>query len=162
LLLKEINDLGGDFLSLKSLFGNSKTMTIIKEALRLYPPAWIIDRVALEDDSFKDFSWEKGTIVEFLLYDMHRNPVYWEKPNSFLPERFEDEDVKSKPYFPFGNGARYCIGEHFAYMEMILFLRLFYKKYQLELETKEMKTIALITLRPIELRGKIVSNFEDH
>ncbi|MGS0748657.1 cytochrome P450 [Halpernia sp. GG3] len=158
LLLKEINDLGEDFLSLKSLFGNSKTMTILKESLRLYPPAWIIDRVALEDDSFKDWSWEKGTIVEFLLYDMHRNPVYWERPNSFLPKRFEDEDLKSKPYFPFGSGARYCIGEHFAYMEMILFLRLFYKKYQLELETKEMKTIALITLRPVELRGKIVSN----
>lgn len=156
LLLKEINSLGEDFLSLKTLFGNSKTMTIIKESLRLYPPAWIMDRVALEDDSFKDFSWEKGTIVEFLLYDMHRNPVYWENPNSFLPERFEDENVKNKPYFPFGNGARYCIGEHFAYMEMILFLRLFYKKNQLKLDTKEMETIALITLRPVELKGKIV------
>ena len=132
-------------------------MTIIKESLRLYPPAWIIDRVALADDSFKGFSWEKGTIVEFLLYDMHRNPEFWEQPDSFLPERFEDSDIKTKPYFPFGNGARHCIGEHFAYMEMILFLRLFYKKYKLKLETKEMKTIALITLRPVELRGKIVA-----
>ncbi|SFB97695.1 cytochrome P450 [Kaistella jeonii] len=158
LLVKEINDLGEDFLSLKTLFGNSKTMTIIKESLRLYPPAWIIDRVALEDDTFKDFSWGKGTIVEFLLYDMHRNPVFWEQPNSFLPERFNESDIKSKPYFPFGSGARHCIGEHFAYMEMILFLRLFYKKYHLELETKEMKTIALITLRPVELRGTIISN----
>jgi cytochrome P450 len=158
LLVKEINDLGDDFLSLKTLFGNSKTMTIIKESLRLFPPAWIIDRVALEDDSFKDFSWEKGTIVEFLLYDMHRNPVDWEESNSFLPERFEADDIKTKSYFPFGSGQRHCIGEHFAYMEMILFLRLFYKKYQLELETKEMKTIALITLRPVELRGKIVCN----
>ncbi|UJF28944.1 cytochrome P450 [Kaistella sp. 97-N-M2] len=158
LLIKEIDNLGEDFLALKTLFGNSKTMTIIKESLRLYPPAWIIDRVALEDDSFKDFSWEKGTIVEFLMYDMHRNSAYWEQPDSFLPERFLEEDIKNKPYFPFGNGARYCIGEHFAYMEMILFLRLFYKKYDLELETKEMKTIALITLRPVELRGKIITN----
>lgn len=127
LLVKEINDLGEDFLSLRTLFGNSKTMTIIKESLRLYPPAWIIDRVALEDDTYKDFSWEKGTIVEFLLYDKHRNPAFGEHPNSFLPERFKDKDITSKPYFPFGNGARHCIGEHFAYMEMILFLRLFYK-----------------------------------
>lgn len=156
LLFKEINDLGDDYLALKSLFGNSKTMTIIKESLRLYPPAWIIDRVTLEDDTFKDYSWEKGTIVEFLLYDMHRNPDYWEQPNAFIPERFKEEDIRSKPYYPFGNGARHCIGEHFAYLEMILFLRILYKKYQLELETKEMKTIALITLRPVELRGKIV------
>ncbi len=71
----------------ESLMKKSFTSNIIKEAMRLHSPAWAIDRQALEDDSFKNYSWKKGTLIILYITGLHRNPKYWKDPDSFIPER---------------------------------------------------------------------------
>ena len=136
----------------------SFTVNIIKEAMRLHPPAWAIDRQALEDDSFKEYSWKKGTLIILYIAGLHRNPKYWEQPDSFIPERFDSENAKNFAYYPFGAGPRLCIGEHFAMMEMALIIRKFYNSYTFTSFQKELQKKALVTLRAVSLRGKIIKN----
>ncbi len=135
----------------------SYTSNIIKEAMRLHSPAWAMDRQALEDDSFKEYSWPKGTLIILYLTGLHRNPKYWKDPNSFIPERFDDENAKNFAYYPFGAGSRLCIGEHFAMMEMVLIVRKFYKNYSFISYQDQLDKKALVTLRPISVKGKIIN-----
>jgi len=142
----------------ESLMKKSFTINVIKEAMRLHSPAWAIDRQALEDDSFKEFSWKKGTLIILYISGLHRNPKYWEQPDSFIPDRFDDESAKNFAYYPFGAGPRLCIGEHFAMMEMTLIIRKFYKNYSFISYQKELQKKALVTLRAVSLKGKIIKN----
>lgn len=157
-LRAEIAAEGENAFGTESLMKKSYTTNIIKEAMRLHSPAWAIDRQALEDDSFKKYSWKKGTLIILYITGLHRNPKYWSNPNSFIPERFDDENAKNFPYYPFGAGPRLCIGEHFAMMEMALIVRRFYKNYRFVSYQKELKKKALVTLRTLSLKGKIVKN----
>lgn len=157
-LKKEIENEGEMVFTSESLMKKSFTINIIKEAMRLHSPAWAIDREALEDDSFKEYSWPKGTLIILYISGLHRNSKYWEQPDSFIPERFDDENSKNFAYYPFGAGPRLCIGEHFAMMEMALIVRKFYKKFTFISYQKELEKKALVTLRPISLKGKIVTN----
>lgn len=154
---KEMEEEGEMVFTSESLMKKSFTVNVIKEGMRLHSPAWAIDREALEDDHFKEYSWPKGTMIILYISGLHRNPKYWEHPNSFIPERFEDENAKNFPYYPFGAGPRLCIGEHFAIMEMALIVRKFYQKLTFISNHKEVKEKALVTLRPISLPGKIIS-----
>lgn len=128
---------------------------VIHESLRLYPPAWIVDRIALDDDSFGGFRWKKNTYILAFLYGLHRNPKYWSNPDLFCPERFEEDSTKHKPFYPFGLGQRYCIGSHFAMLEMELTLRLFFKKYRYSSFQENVNPIALVTLRPDRVEGVV-------
>jgi len=157
-LKQEIAEEGENFFSAESLMKKSFTVNVIKEAMRLHPPAWAIDRQALEDDSFKEYSWKKGTLIILYIAGLHRNPKYWSDPNSFIPERFDDENAKNFAYYPFGAGPRLCIGEHFAMMEMALIVRKFYKNYSFISSQKELQKKALVTLRAVSLKGKIIRN----
>ncbi|MFP3597369.1 cytochrome P450 [Chryseobacterium sp. SIMBA_029] len=156
-LKKEIENEGEMVFTSESLMKKSFTVNVIKEGMRLHSPAWAIDREALEDDRFKEYSWPKGTLVILYISGLHRNPKYWEHPDSFIPERFDDENAKNFAYYPFGAGPRLCIGEHFAIMEMALIIRKFYQKFTFISDQKEVKEKALVTLRPISLKGKIIS-----
>lgn len=95
----------------------------VDEALRLYPPAWIIARHPVEDDVLGGFRIKKGTWVLICPYTLHRHPAYWSQPEAFRPERFLD---KNKPvagsYIPFIEGPRMCIGKAFAKMEASIIL----------------------------------------
>lgn len=154
-LKKEIADEEEMVFTSDSLMKKSFTSNIIKEAMRLHSPAWAIDRQALENDSFKEYSWPKDTLIILYISGLHRNPKYWKDPNSFIPERFDDENAKNFAYYPFGSGPRLCIGEHFAMMEMALIVRKFYKNFSFISYQKELDKKALVTLRTTSLKGKL-------
>ncbi|QHI38171.1 Putative cytochrome P450 132 [Kordia antarctica] len=128
----------------------------VEETLRLYPPAWITDRVAIEDDSFEEYNIEKGTMIGISFYELHRNEKYWKNPNDFVPERFSEENRKETAghYFPFGAGPRMCIGNGFALYEMMLSVCAMLKKYHIETDQSEVKIAPLITLKPIDVTLK--------
>jgi cytochrome P450 len=135
--------------------GNEFINAVISEGMRLYPAAWMTDRVAIHDDHFGEYHFPKGTIVIPFFYGLHHNKKYWVDPGAFRPERFISQDqVKSKKiknFFPFGAGPRMCIGNHFAIMEMAIILHLFFSRFEVA-PTKEIPEMwPLITLRPRKL-----------
>jgi cytochrome P450 len=94
---------------------------VIKESLRLYPPAWAGTRIAREEVELRGYRLPKGTIVGFSQYLTHRMPEYFAAPERFLPERFDPDHGETHPpyaYIPFGAGPRSCIGSGFALMEL--------------------------------------------
>lgn len=98
---------------------------VIKEAMRLYPPVAIIDRVATQDTKLGDVEVKKGDFAFSLIYIMHRHKLLWDQPERFNPERFSPENAKKLDrfqYMPFGAGPRICIGMKFAYMEAVAML----------------------------------------
>lgn len=122
---------------------------VINESMRLYPPAWISDRVALADDSFGSHLVPKGTIVALFYYGLHRDPQYWEEPAAFVPERFMKEGTgRPAAFFPFGAGPRLCIGNNFAMAEMTIFLQALVQQFEI-LPTDHLPRMKpLVTLRP--------------
>ncbi|MDC7994661.1 cytochrome P450 [Altibacter sp. HG106] len=126
------------------------TPMVIEEAMRLYPPAYFIDRVNLEADACNDMRYEAGTSLLFSVYEIHRHPAYWEDPLTFRPERFEDRTARthSGHYFPFGAGPRMCIGNNFAMYEMILAVAQLMKRFQIEPVSRPIEIQPLITLKP--------------
>ena len=98
---------------------------VIKEAMRLYPPVAIIDRIASADIDLGDVKVEKGDLAFALIYIMHRHKRLWDHPERFDPDRFTEERSEGRPrfqYMPFGAGPRICIGMKFAYMEAVAIL----------------------------------------
>ncbi len=130
---------------------NDVLNAVIKESMRLYPPAWISDRVALQDDAYKDFTFPADTILILFYYGLHRDPKHWEDPAAFKPDRFlntkADKD-KTKAYYPFGAGPRLCIGNNFAMAEMTLFVQAVVKRFLFLPNAREPKMKPLVTLRP--------------
>jgi cytochrome P450 len=127
------------------------TESVFAEALRLYPPAWGIGRRALEDYPVGGFVIPARSVVLTSPYVVHRDTRWFLEPLAFRPERWLAED-SSRPkfaYFPFGGGARVCIGERFAWMEGTLLLATLAQRWRLRLEPgQRVETHARITLRP--------------
>lgn len=125
---------------------------VLAESMRLYPPAWAIGRRAIEDYPIGDYEIPAGSIILMSPYVVHRDPRWFSDPNKFDPERFTPEASADRPrfsYFPFGGGARVCIGERFAWMEGVLLLATLAQRWQPRLvESQQVETRALITLRP--------------
>lgn len=124
----------------------SYTQMVIEEAMRLYPPAYFIDRVNLEDDEFEEKAYPKGSSLLFNIYEIHRHPKYWEAPEEFRPRRFSE--AKTSHYYPFGAGPRKCIGNNFAMYEMVLTIAELVSKYQISGVKDEIEIQPLITLKP--------------
>ncbi len=129
------------------------SLQIIKEAMRLYPPAWILNgRITLEDAQVGGYTIPKGSTVFVSPYVMHHLPQYFAEPEAFKPERFTPDFEKSLPkfaYMPFGGGARVCIGNAFAMMEAQLILATIAQNYRLALaQTEPVHYNAQITLIP--------------
>ncbi len=98
---------------------------VIAESLRLYPPAWSMGREAREDVDVGGYRIRRGEQVWFCPWSIHRDPRWFDQPNTFRPERWEDDLAKRLPryaYFPFGGGPRFCIGQSFAQLEAVLLL----------------------------------------
>ncbi len=123
---------------------------VIEETMRLYPPAWVTDRISLEDDQVLDFKLPKGTVWIIYIRGMHRNPEYWDRPDQFIPDRWNDPNLNKEAYIPFGAGPRLCIGEHFAMMEMQLILTTIVNQWNFTLLSKDVVEKPLVTLRPGE------------
>ncbi len=99
------------------------TRQVIDEALRLYPPGWLLSRRTIEPDVLSGYEIPAGANVLLPLYLLHRHPRYWKDPDAFMPERFaaEHEAQRSRfAYMPFAAGPRHCIGETFALYEMLM------------------------------------------
>ena len=128
----------------------------ISEGMRLYPAAWMTERVSIEDDRFGEFSFPSNTIIISYFFGLHRNKNLWDEELKFKPERFiaDPKLYKSKNYFPFGAGPRMCIGNNFAMTEMAFFLYLFLKEFEIKPTGQIPEMKPLITLRP----DKIVLN----
>lgn len=130
---------------------NEYLQATINEGMRLYPAAWLTDRVALEDDQFGEFRFPKGTIIIPYFFGMHRDKNYWEEASEFKPERFLTDlkgSAKSKNFMPFGAGPRMCIGNNFAMAEMSFFLYVFLNEFNIEVTEQVPKIQPLMILRP--------------
>ncbi len=110
--------------------------SVINEAMRLYPPAYLIGRRSIKDDYIGDYFLPAKTNVLINTYGLHRHPKYWHKPNTFLPERFLDFNNTGDNkyiYFPFGGGPRKCIGYNFALMEMQVIMAMLVQHFDISL-----------------------------
>ena len=127
------------------------TKWVIQEAMRLYPPAYFIDRVNKEEDNFNGIVLPKGSNLLFSVYEIHRHPDLWKNPDAFMPERFLDESIKfSKIYYPFGAGPRMCIGNNFAMYEMILAIVSLVEQFEIVEKKTPIQIKPLITLKPFQ------------
>ncbi len=125
---------------------------VIAEALRLYPPAWVITRRAIAADTLLGAPIPANALIIMSPYTLQRHPAFWEKPDQFYPDHFLPEAEQARPryaYFPFGGGARLCIGDQFARVEMGLMVTAVLQKYRLQLLPNH-PVIAdpLVTIRP--------------
>jgi cytochrome P450 len=148
------------------------TRAVVMEAMRLYPPAWTIERNALADDEVAGVPVPAGSLLAIPPYLVHRHPDFWPDPAGFDPRRFlRDSDAPAWPagdgsadhsnghqagqprhryaYIPFGGGRRACVGASFAELETVLVLATIARKYRLELTMRGIPApTANITLRP--------------
>jgi len=125
---------------------------VITESLRLYPAAWGMARLVVEDHEIAGYPVTKGMGVAMAQWVVHRDPRWYDSPEEFRPERWEDDLLKRLPrfaYFPFGGGPRQCIGNSFALMEAALILATIARKFRLRLVANHpVVPLASITLRP--------------
>jgi cytochrome P450 len=101
------------------------TEAVVQESMRLYPPAYAFGRIASEDCQVGEYLIKKGTTAIMSQWVMHRDPRYFDDPEAFRPERWVEGLAKRLhryAYFPFGGGARICVGNTFAMMEAVLIL----------------------------------------
>jgi cytochrome P450 len=129
------------------------TRDVIAEGMRLFPPAWIVERYTREDFEAGSYRIPAGTIVYTSQYLVHRDPRWWPAPNRFVPERWADGPAAAtRPkfaYFPFGGGTRICVGEHFAWLEATLVLAAIVQRWRMTHEDPlPPEPEALVTLRP--------------
>jgi cytochrome P450 len=128
------------------------TEMVLAESMRLYPPAWAIGRLSLDDYEVGGYRLPGGSLMLLSQYVMHRDARYFAEPERFDPLRWTTEARESRPqysYFPFGGGTRRCIGEGFAWMEGILLIATLAQRWRLRLVPNHpVKTHPIITLRP--------------
>jgi cytochrome P450 len=128
------------------------TTRVINEALRLYPPFWMVDRRALADDHAGDVDIPRGSTVVVFIYGTHHSSQYWENPESFDPERFTKANEKLHTPFahlPFGAGPRGCIGGNYAMLQMLMILSVLLRKYDFSLVPGQtIQARPMVILRP--------------
>ena len=134
---------------------------VVQETMRLYPPAWIVDRVATETDEFEGQAIAPGTVFSLFLYGLHHHPALWPAAEDFRPERFAPGAEPPPPaygYLPFGGGPRLCVGSHFALTELQLVLIQVLRRFRVQLPSAAVPEVQpLITLRP---KGELPLRFE--
>ena len=128
------------------------TLQVLKESMRLYPPAFAFGRVAIRPVTIGGFEIPTGTIILVSQYAIHRRPQYFPDPERFDPGRFTLEAEQRLPryaYIPFGGGPRICIGNHFALMEGHLVLATLAQRVCFSLVAgQRIEPEPLVTLRP--------------
>jgi len=128
------------------------TTQAIMEALRLYPPFWMVDRMALADDRVGDIAIPQGSTVVVFIYGAHHSPQYWENPESFDEERFAKVNDKQHTPFthlPFGAGPRGCIGGNYAMLQILMILSVLLRKYDFRLVPGQtIEARPMVILRP--------------
>jgi cytochrome P450 len=128
------------------------TESVIAESIRLYPPVWLIGRMAKEDVELDGVTIPKGAICIMSQYLMHHDERFFPDPDRFDPERWTPERREERPkfcYFPFGGGARACIGERFAWTESVLLVATIAQRWRLQQASPErVGVVPRLTLQP--------------
>lgn len=138
-------DLANDLPSMESL---KYARNVIDEALRLYPPGWLLSRRAVGPDRLGGYDIPAGADVLISPFLLHRHPRYWQDAEAFRPERFDADHETERPrfaYMPFAAGPRHCIGETFAVYEMLIHLYRVARRYRLRYRAD----------RPVELEAQV-------
>lgn len=151
--------IGNNAIDLRSLHQLEGTRRVIDEALRLYPPFWMIDRLALRDDDIGGARIPAGAMVIPYIYGTHRNPAHWEDVESFDPRRFEPDRCKERhpfAYLPFGGGPRICIGNNMAMVQMLMIVVALVRKYDFTLTNGPVAIQPMMLLRP---SGAVIMKF---
>ncbi len=149
----ELDDiLGGDPPSLEDIPRLPFTNAVLSEALRLYPPAWILTRESVADYPIDGHVAAAGSTFLVSQWIVQRDPRYFDQPDAFVPDRWTPEFRAKLPrfaYFPFGGGPRVCIGEPFAWMEGTLALAVLAQRWRARhVPEHPVETLPRITLRP--------------
>jgi cytochrome P450 len=125
---------------------------VVDEAMRLYPPAWLITRRTATDLTLGGRQVPAGSLVILSPWIVHRHPDAWPDPEAFDPARFLAADVRSgaarTAYLPFGQGPRMCIGRDFAYAEAVLALSVVCREFHLAPSGAPPRGLPLVTIRP--------------
>ena len=128
------------------------TTQVIQEALRLYPPFWMIDRMAVADDRVGDLAIPSGSTVIVYVYGAHHAPRYWQNPENFDTERFTKANDKLRTPFtflPFGGGPRGCIGGNYAMLQILMILSDLLRRYDFRLAPGQtIEARPMVILRP--------------
>jgi cytochrome P450 len=146
--------LGGRIPTVSDLSSLTYSEGIIKESMRLYPPAWSVARTVIKDFELGGYRIPAGANVVMSQWIMHRDPRFFSDPENFDPDRWSNESLQKLPkfaYFPFGGGPRQCIGASFAMMEAVLLLATIAGRFQLgKVEGRPIVPVPSFTLRPRE------------
>ncbi|MGI9166311.1 MAG: cytochrome P450 [Pyrinomonadaceae bacterium] len=144
--------LGGRLPAMEDLQRLKYTDMIVREAMRLYPPAYGLGREAIEDCEIGGFRVPRKTQVFMFQWVTQRDPRFFPEPDAFQPERWTEEFANGLPkyaYFPFGGGPRFCIGNTFATMEILLVLVTIGQRFRLSLAPDHpVSILPAMSLRP--------------
>jgi len=128
------------------------TTQVINEALRLYPPFWMIDRMAIADDRVGALEIPAGSTVIVYVYGAHHASRYWPNPETFDPQRFAKANEKLNAPFthlPFGAGPRGCIGGNYAMLQILMILGAVLRRYDFEVTPGQtIEARPMVILRP--------------
>jgi cytochrome P450 len=111
------------------------TSMVVEETMRLYPPVWMLSRIAQGPDRIGGYRIPSGADVVICPYTMHRHPGFWAEPETFDPERFRPDRQSERPryaYIPFGAGPRFCVGNNLGMMEAAFVIAMVMRELRLE------------------------------
>ena len=144
--------LGGRVPEVSDLQALPYTERVIKESMRLYPPAWSLARTAIADFELRGYTIPAGANIVMSQWIVHHDPKYFKDPEVFAPDRWLDPAMQKLPrfaYFPFGGGPRQCIGNSFATMEAVLLLSTIAQRFRLRpVPGPPVVAVPSFTLRP--------------
>ncbi|GAA2553197.1 cytochrome P450 [Winogradskya consettensis] len=131
-----IGALGGELPVYEDLHRLPYTTMVVEEAMRLFPPVWLLPRRATAGDEVGGYLVPAGADVLICPYTMHRHPGLWDNPDSFDPERFTPERQRGRAryaYIPFGAGPRVCVGSNLGMMEAVFIVAMLAREFRLSL-----------------------------
>ncbi len=137
--------------ALEDIRALSYTTMAIKEAMRLYPAAYAMGRMATRDDTFEGYAIPAGSPAVVSPWATHRHPRFWDEPERFDPSRFTPERERARhryAYFPFGGGPRACIGQYFSMLEAVIVTAMLVRAFRLKTQERRVPLFTGITLRP--------------
>jgi len=125
------------------------TKAVLDEAMRLYPPAWVLTRSTIADDEIAGVEIKAGSLIVISPWVVHRDPVAWPDANKFDPTRFLNQrKIEQGSFIPFGLGNRMCIGKDFALFEAVIALAMLVRRFKFEPTQANTEALPSVTVRP--------------